>query len=1356
MHRLVEEADKISDLIELSKKKHKYRRLDSKAIHADNDWAAAHFLAKLFFIGQIIPNTYISRDELDSYFKEFESNEGAFDFKGLLDKFWIRIVGGIIEIPSAIRNAVHQFEKIKDAETEFYFILKAEEEFKPNQTVLKTEFLKFLSNCQKHQEPTISFDKCKSFHFIEENGDKISIPNPEHNRPIFEYKKELQFIGFLLQKIEQGDRHKLTIQKDELFSLYSNHKTFFSETPSLEDLIFQKLIIEEENYFYLNFWACEPDYWVALGGKVGELLYSLMKNGGKYTAENELVRKWVLKMQFINDLTASPKLMKTEEANHLLHGCLDMLLNDNDILGTETELEKLVLSNRDSQYVILTNSAKIGFPALTEAKSIFELFNLMEECNDAYHAELLWKQHSRGFLDKLIQIIVFYDNEKGGDGIEYPLIRKILLEGLNRPYLLWKTSFFIYYWRPEIIPYLCLDEKVASLTFNLYFLSETNEALSSTEAGEIKEAVLWKCFDLILSTLASSQEGSNLSKAQIVFECLIKIAENKWQQYRNDPTTEVLSKRDSFQRIFDELVEVLKNKKLQGVYFDTNGKTDRFFFPEIANELFIHFKSYNPQKIYKDGVVGLPLIKIELFSLLLALISSKGYVEIGGEEVLQEQHLVNQFLSEYLDAMNLETINIKTYLDGEQENSVPIWSTMQKGVELIPWEKWVLYFEKYSILPDFLKPVKLKLKKTDDKWDKHNRFTVTKIRKHIEIVILVHQRLRINEFTYKQQGFETKSAISRIEQAIVDFISQYSAPKPLNESIDIFEEQYERSVFGSMENALIPTLAQALNKFDTTNKQAILKSLTKTDSFTKCLKLLEFLSSEADRDFIRKQIKGFNVEQYLSEKSYIPEIETVLVKLSEFEEFIDKAKEALEYWKKRILGQRSDTEYLIIYFRIKLLIAYYEGDEQSILTENTPPVNSFSTSGGFEFNPAETRSFYLALVKLKNNDPENAYNLFDQLVRTSKNDKPAIAINRFYSYINLAEKKSSKEEIDRCLSDALKEWESFELSIPEKSRSEILEFVQENIWLNKLSVYHKLRRYDEFDKLFNSLDITYQLRQDFFESRISNYIAREQYELARLSLNEAKRYHQANDDSLPEFIKRVRDELENEEDYRRLRKEYLDLITRSPEKLVSILPGNIVGNRNLAEYLLKEICNSSNDVLDIVNSIEAIDKEDKYTDILILSLKSKFRYWNWEVGNARGGFSAGNKRNNGELDFVINSADKERITTCEALLLHGKNSSTVTSHVIKTFNYDHRRTLFFILAYYNGKDFVNHWEDYKTNIIPNIEYPEGFPIAENMEELKDTFTNSSVKVLLVKHENNTKVYHILININYKIVTSQLD
>ena len=199
---------------------------------------------------------------------------------------------------------------------------------------------------------------------------------------------------------------------------------------------------------------------------------------------------------------------------------------------------------------------------------------------------------------------------------------------------------------------------------------------------------------------------------------------------------------------------------------------------------------------------------------------------------------------------------------------------------------------------------------------------------------------------------------------------------------------------------------------------------------------------------------------------------------------------------------------------------------------------------------------------------------------------------------------------------------------------------------------------------------------------------------------------------------------------------------------MQILPENIVGKRTIADYLLKEICNSANDLLDNINSIAEIDKEDKYTDLLLLSLQARLRHWGWHVGNERGGFSASNKKNPGELDFIITTADKERLATCEALLIHGKNTSTVTSHNFKIFNYDHRRKLFFIIVYYNGNDFENHWEDYKTNIIPKIKYPLGFPFLTNAEEIQETHTNSSIKAAVVGKLGGYIKYHIFINLNY--------
>jgi hypothetical protein len=1351
MYQLREKADKIGNLITLTKEKHTYRRDELKAIQEDIKWGTAHLLAKLFFESEILPYTYITPEQLNQIANQFEVNTASFDLDNLMAKHWIRIIGGVVEIPSGIYSAAKQYEKIKDGETEFKFLLRAVEKTQVNGIITNEAFSDFLKIYQDDTGIQVSLEKCKALHWLAEEGDKIKIHNLQYNKPIFQYKKELEFINYMLSKKQEECEYKLQLSFQSLETIHLNHKTFFSETPSIDDLMVQKLILKEGDNYFLNFLACEPAYWVTLGKKIGLLLFRLMQESGNYPTDSDLFRAWVLKMNFIDDFIESPELMDDEDRKKLLHIAMNVLLNEEDLIGTEKEIVRLVLSKRRAEYAILTNAEKIGFPDLTMAKDIFELFNLMEECNEVHQSDLLWMQEIRWYVQKLVQLIVFYDNGIGEDGLEYPHIRKLLIESFNKPYLLWKTCFYINYWKPEIIPYLCLDVKVVALSFNLYFISKQDVALSETSANKAQRDILNSCFNLLLSGLINSNGLSEAEKALRIFECLVLIAERKWELYANDNSQSIVQKRQHLNKVFDSLIEILDNKKIPGSYYTADGEVHKYLFAEIVAELFDVIKEYDAQKIYREGVVGVPFVKMDLLSVLLKYISTEKFnVQKGEVTVLPEKALVEQFLKDYTYIFNLASVTKWSYMEGKMETVAPLWSTHQKGIELIPWERWFLLLENHGLLPQVLTPANLKLVSTDDKWNKHNQYSMEKIRKHIEILILTHQRLREKEYAFKQEGFKVDTVISRIEQTITDYIVTYSVEDTANGYLDIFEDRNERTVFGSQEHALLPVVAQSLNKFEQNKKIEILTAITKSDSFTKCLKLLEFLSSDADINFIKEQIKTFDVAAYLDEKSYIPEIETVVVKLSEFEEFIDKAKEALSYWETRILTQRNNTEYLITHYRIKLLIAYYEGDEQTILNEKAPPVDSFSTSKGFEFKPAETRDFYLGLVKLKNNDPVNAYTIFCRLINSSKNDKSSIAINRLYSHISLALLKATKEGKEKALSEALDEWESYENSIPEKERVQKLEYVKENVWINKLNVFHKLQRHAEFDRLFSGLDKSYQMRKDFFELRIKNYVQRNQYQMAKFVVADAKNYHQSKEGLLPEFIKIVIEKLEDEEDYRRLRQEYLDLVSRTPDKLMQILPENIVGKRTISDYILKEICGSANDVLDNINAVNEIDLEDKYSDLLILSLQSKLRCWNWKVGNKRGGFSASNKRNPGELDFVITSVDNERIATCEALLLHGKNTSAVTAHAIKTFNYDHRRKLFFIIAYYNGKNGVTHWNDYKTNIVPAIKYPVGFPISKSLVEVNEFYTNNSVKAALATHGENTLVYHIFINLNYKM------
>lgn len=1352
LYQLNQQSEEIANQIKLSKAKLTYRQPTAFAIQSDYDWNASFFFAMLLFESQIKPNTFLTERDLSELHESFEKKDGTLDIEVLKNRFWIRNVLGIIEIPSLISNAVRHFEKIEEAEAEFNFLRDAIKNFKKGNDIGLQEFMLFFEKYQQEKSLRISIDLCKiAFHLKLEN-DKVTINNIRYNEPLFVHKRELKFIETVLEKQKEGDRHCLQIDSNRLQSIHKNHKSVFSKTPPIDDLIAEGVIKKEDKHYTLKIGHSNLQYGETLYNKISPQLFALMRGSEDYREDAELLKEWLLKLSFVADFNHSSEGFNAEDTSLILETSLTILLNEKEVAGADTEIDKLVLSGRHSGYSINQGSIKKHFPDLTKSKNVFELFQQLQECNETGQNDMLWIQETRWLIADLTSLIVFFDNGKGEDGLSYPHIRKLILAGKDSPYLLWKTCFYIYYWKPELIPYLIVDPSICSLAFKLYFISSVDDGYPKEHAAILKNGIACKCFGLLLSSLYSNRQIQPAERAVPIFECLKLLLESK-QEININRRSNSLNEEISFlSKLYIDLASVLKGQKLQEPVFGGTFESRKHLYEETLEGLYQQIKDYDGQAIYRASVIGVPFVKLQLYGLVLGLIQlCTSQKKAGDAPTLNAGSLAQKFLSEYTKAFNCSTVKTWDYFESMNKETVPIWSSQYKAEAVsIKWHDWALLLEEHELLEQFLQPLDLKLQPSGDTFDKYNYYTVEKIRTHLEILLSIHEHLKNSETAYKQKGKKVGSALYKLELSISRFIVKYSVTDTQNARIDIFSDRNENAISGVHGNELLPKLAQAINKFSSENKTTILTALTQSDPITKCLKLLEFLSNESDRDFIKKQMTGLDVASYLDEKNYIPEIETVVTKLAEFEEFTEKAKEALEYWKNRILTRRDNKEYQITYFRLKLLIAYYAVDEQTIVQEKSPTSERFHGSNGHVFRSEETRSFYLGLVKLKKDMPEEAYKIFNELMRSTESEKSSIAVNRFYSHIAFAEANQDRREKEKMLAEALAEWELYEQGLPEKDRDAVLSFSKENVWLNKLAVYHKLRRDSDFDTLYTSLEKHFQLRKDFFECRISNLIERAYYEQAKAVLKEAKDYHQSEDGVLPEFIKEARERLENEDDFVRLRKEFQDMVSRTPEKLVQILPENLIGKRKLPDYVLKEICGSANDILDYINSIEEIGLEDKYTDLLLLSLQARLRNWHWHVGNTRGGFAATNKRNNGELDFIIKGADQERIATCEALLLHGKNTSTVTTHSIKTFNYDHRRKLFFVLAYYSGSDFPSHWKDYKTNILPNIEYPEGFPISGAIEEIDEPYTNASIKAALVNHGDDTRVYHVFININYKL------
>jgi len=427
-----------------------------------------------------------------------------------------------------------------------------------------------------------------------------------------------------------------------------------------------------------------------------------------------------------------------------------------------------------------------------------------------------------------------------------------------------------------------------------------------------------------------------------------------------------------------------------------------------------------------------------------------------------------------------------------------------------------------------------------------------------------------------------------------------------------------------------------------------------------------------------------------------------------------------------------------------LLLAYHEGDEQKISDIQDPILNS-----SFEkFSSYEEKDFYRALIYLQKKEAEKAYIIFNEQLTRPGDFRPSLALNRFAAKLQWADQTAELSEKARLYQEAIEEWNNFQNGL---SHDIDLEYIKDKIWYNKLHGYAGLKNEKDFELIFTELEKPLQLRPDFLELRITNLVDRKLMPQAESLLSEAENYHRLSDGHVPESVLSLRKLTDTIETIQFLKDQYHRIFSKSPEELIRILPENINKHSTLSEFLLSEIVGAANDLLTYINSLSEIKKEDKYSDLMVLSLANRMRNYGWHVGNARGGYSGSGKWNPGEIDYAF-FGTTEKLAVCEAMQLKGTNITEVQKHSFKIFNYEHTRKLFFIIVYYIGDSdkFLENWKSYCDDLLNIIEFPIGFDLAPSgVTDISASFGNDSIKTAKSVHGDNTILYHVFININYR-------
>lgn len=477
--------------------------------------------------------------------------------------------------------------------------------------------------------------------------------------------------------------------------------------------------------------------------------------------------------------------------------------------------------------------------------------------------------------------------------------------------------------------------------------------------------------------------------------------------------------------------------------------------------------------------------------------------------------------------------------------------------------------------------------------------------------------------------------------------------------------------------------------------------------------------------------------------------------LSANEEFIQVAEDALAYAELVAEAQRFDfqrNENNAFIFRMKLLQAFQKRDLAAIdqLADLPHPyVNNQ------QFESQAEKDFYRALIYLRTGNGQQAYELYHQLVSNAREDRPVLALNRFAAKLQWAEETADLQQKKTLAYEALTQWQEFQDSFSDLSS---WPSIKENVWYNRLLSYQLLGDPEGFDRTYAELDPETRMRPDFLSIRIDELLDRKLQHPAEELLEAARQFHQLADGSYPDFILKLEKQTNTPQTLAFLSGQYDRIFRLPPEELIQVVPALVNGGKDLPAFILNELIHSAKDMLRLVHALPNINYEDKYTDLLMLSLNGRLVNYKWHAETMRGGSSDNDAAadNPGEIDMGIKTSSGEQMAICEALILEGKNTIETQKHNLKIFNYDPARKLYFVIVYYKGNadNFDNAWESYCAIIDDFIEFPTGYALNGKLTEQPLLQAHEAIHVAESIHGTDTRLYHLFLNVNYRLALTK--
>lgn len=1330
------------DFLKKNPRRHFEHHPNQDVIESDLSWESARFWANTIYLSQqFVP---FKQDDLIRLQLEYEKqNNLKIDVDQLFSRFWLRNILGEIQIAGSVSSACRfTFSKIKDRKTEITFLMEVYPEIKKaNRKLKKTDVENLISDYNSLKNVSIDFESLiTNTSWIRVKNETVEFSDIDHYlKPYLDNWDSFGFINCLLEEIGEIEKG-LKIDVSDFEKLHSSFTSFHPLTPTIDTLKSQHVINECGDHYVVDFYHSDLPYWSDLNDKISGLYWELLINDSSFISDSDRI---LFLLSHIANWESSPDpllFVKEESKKRFLNAAFDLVSNEMDLEVVPNEFQKICIDSGFRREEFLTHEKINDYRNYSlELDDAFELYSSFQRWEEMARTTYLHDQSSRGKLEALIRLIVKHDYEveeiETGDTdnpkIEhYRRIISLLESYQEKPALLFDIACYILLYRREVLPALLLHEKFISFSFQLIDQFEFDEE----QQANLSKRLWTESISIALITIRSISYNPN-TVAKIIGQIFSQLNTEKYSiPFNRNPSREglLLKEKQDKERLVLSIIEdaLTQNKRIKGV-------NEEYLIPSIFNHLFQYFANLRIKPLYNNGIVEFPMLQMDG---LVWLMKCNTYWKYRSQfaNLKPEIHLLTQkFFDLYISTIETTQVGKWDFTDHVEKPGIPNWSERIERLQFIEWIYPIFLFYQNGKLNDFLVP-NLRFRITDSLYDEMNSLTTSKLRTHLGVLIQVLQKLLSPGIPHGLSKKEISDIKIRVERQIIDCISANNKDIPEEGRVDILEYQKETGFYNSEKEALLPQIARAINWFF--DRESIINAIIDSNDILKILTVSEFITSHGIKQILIEKIKPTDMRTFLESSKWIPEVHTVILKVTLYPQLMDQIIQVTEYWEKEIAGRQQNYQDLL--YRTKLLIAYYRKDELELEQIKPPSEKGYIEANAL--NHHQYKDFYRALIWL-NSEPEMAHEIFNRLVNSFPNH-PVFALNRMAAKMRMADQKNDTT----LYSEALEEWNSYE------TRTNDLDPIElgENFLINKSIILLKLERYDQLYKEYSSLDLSYQMLPGLLETKIEGLIAEKKIGEAMKLIEQAESYHKYSSITDIEFIQNIKNNVQGIDDVEELRFHYNRIFQSAPKKLIKILPEVLNGKNEIIEFVTNELALSVNRMLDKVHSVSQINKEDRFNDLVHLALESRIAPWGWSVKDqTRKAFSPSNK-DLGEIDLDIQDWNKKSFVTCEAFILRDK--TRVQSHLKKLIAYyTHNRKAFLVLVYCldSKTQFEKKWTEYSKTIVPTLKYPSGYEILhKGVEDVSDEFDSdkSAIKIGKSIHGVGTPMYHVFVNIKYRI------